>query len=329
MALNLSHPGARELALRLIAFADVVLESFTPGTMARWGLDYEALRAVKPDLIYLSSCQQGQTGPRARYAGYGSLAAALAGFNAVTGWPDRDPPTIYGAYTDFVAPHFATATLLAALDHRRRTGQGQHIDLSQLEASLHFLAPEILEYTVNGRVRGRRGNADDRAAPHNAYPCAGEDRWCVIACESESEWEALCRAMGNPDWCRRPECATLESRKRHEVELDRLIARWTATREPYALMQELQAAGVPAGVVQSCSDLHRDPQLNARGAFVWLEHPEMGRSPYEAWAFRCQASPGRPRPAPCLGEHTEKVLVELLGLSPAEVRRLKEEGVLQ
>ncbi|MBI4241285.1 MAG: CoA transferase [Candidatus Rokubacteria bacterium] len=329
VALNLSFPRARELARQLIARADIVIESFTPGTMARWGLDYESVRAVKPDLIYLSSCQQGQTGPHSRYAGYGSLAAALAGFNAVTGWQDRDPPSIYGAYTDFVAPHFASSALLAALDHRRRTGQGQHIDLSQLEASLHFLAPEILDYTVNGRVARRRGNADDRIAPHGAYPCAGEDRWCAIVCESEAQWQALCRAMGKPDWCRRPQFATAASRKRHEAELDRLIGEWTATQEAYALMDRLQRAGVPAGVVQSCADLHQDSQLKARGAFVWLEHPEMGRSPYEAWAFRCAASPGRLGRAPCLGEHTEEVLTEILGMTTAELRQLKEQGVFQ
>lgn len=329
VALNLSQPKAREIARHLAARADIVIESFTPGTMARWGLDYESLRAVKPDLVYLSSCQQGQTGPHSHYAGYGSLAAALAGFNAVTGWPDRDPPMIYGAYTDFVAPHFASASLLAALDHRRRTGEGQHIDLSQLEAALHFLAPEILDYTVNGRPARRRGNADDRAAPHNAYPCAGEERWCTIACETEAEWQALRRVMGEPGWCRRPEFATAESRKRHEGELDRLISQWTSTQEPFVLMRRLQSAGVPAGVVQSCADLHQDPQLRAREAFVWLEHPAMGRSPYEAWAFRCTASPGRLRPAPCLGEHTEAVLAEILGMTPDEVRSLKADGILQ
>ncbi|MBI4610798.1 MAG: CoA transferase [Candidatus Rokubacteria bacterium] len=329
VALNLSHPQARELARQLIVRADVVIESFTPGTMARWGLDYEALRVTRPDLIYLSSCQQGQTGPHSRYAGYGSLSAALAGFNAVTGWPDRDPPTIYGAYTDFVAPHFASAALLAALDHRQRTGQGQHIDLAQLEAALHFLAPEILDYTVNGRIAGRRGNADDQAAPHNAYPCAGDDRWCAIACQTEAQWQALRRVLGEPDWCRRPEFATLASRQHHAAELDRLIGDWTARQEPGALMDRLQRAGVPAGVIQSCADLHQDPQLTAREAFVWLEHPEVGRSPYEAWAFRFVGKPGALRRAPCLGEHTEEVLTGLLGMPAAEVERLKAEGALR
>ncbi len=172
VALDLARPEARELARRLVARADVVVESFTPGTMARWGLGYDDVRALRPDVVYLSTCQQGQTGPYAQYRGYGSLAAALAGFYAVTGWPDREPPMVYGAYTDFVAHHFATAAVLGALIERDRTGLGQHIDVSQLETGLHFLAPEILDYTVNGRIPARRGNADAQMAPHGVYPCA-------------------------------------------------------------------------------------------------------------------------------------------------------------
>ncbi|MBI4590298.1 MAG: CoA transferase [Candidatus Rokubacteria bacterium] len=329
VALNLSHPKALEIARQLIAQADVVVESFTPGTMARWGLGYPDLRSLKPDIILLSTCQQGQTGPHSHYAGYGSLAAALAGFYALTGWPDREPAMIYGAYTDFVAHHFASAALLAALDHRRRTGEGQHVDLSQFEASLHFLAPAILDYAVNGRVAARRGNRDDGAAPHNAYPCAGPDRWCVIVCEDEADWRSLCRIMGEPEWCRRPEFASQESRRCNAEELDRLIGQWTVAQDPASLARQLQAVGVPGGVVQSCSDLHRDPQLSAWGAFRWLDHPEIGRAPYEAWPFRCSETPGQLRPAPCLGEHTHAVMTELLGMSRSEVDGLIHEGVLR
>ena len=329
VALNLSHPKGLEIARRLIARADVVVESFTPGTMARWGLGYADLKALKPGIILLSTCQQGQTGPHSHYAGYGSLAAALAGFYAVTGWPDREPSMIYGAYTDFVAHHFASAALLAALDHRRRTGEGQHVDLSQFEASLHFLAPAILDFTVNGRVTARRGNADDRAAPHNAYPCAGSDQWCVIACGDDAEWQALCGAMGKPEWCGRPDFAMPEARRGNAEELDRLIGRWTIAQEARALARRLQRLGIPAGVVQSCADLHKDPQLAARGAFQWIEHPEIGRAPYEAWPFRFSRTPGRLRRAPCLGEHTQEVLGELLGMSGPEVHQLIADGVLR
>ena len=220
---------------------------------------------------------------------------------------------------------------LAALDHRRRTREGQHVDLSQFEASLHFLAPAILDYTGNGRVATRRGNADDRAAPHNAYPCAGTDQWCVIACEDEAEWRALCGAMGKPQWCGRSDFATPESRRRNAGELDRLIGRWTIAQEARAraLARRLKPLGIPAGVVQSCADLHRDPQLAVRAAFQWLEHPEIGRAPYEAWPFRFSRTSGRLRRAPCLGEHTHEVLGELLAMSGEQVDRLITEGVLR
>jgi len=323
MALDLAKPEARDLARRLIATADVVVESFSAGTTARWGLDWATLIRDHPRLIYLSSCQQGQTGPHAHYRGYGSLAAALAGFYSVTGWPDREPAMIYGAYTDFVAHHFASAAVLAALDHRRRTGLGQHIDLSQLESSLHFLAPEILEYTVNGRVPRSGGNADAVMAPHGIYPCRATDgeRWCAIVCEDDAQWHALVEAMGKPEWALDPRWRTAAGRKAHEAALDARLAEWTSTESAGALAERLQAAGVPAGVAQSCADLHQDPGLTARRAFAWVEHPEMGRTPYETWAFR-MGEDAAPRRAPLLGEHTREVLTQVLGLSPDEIARL-------
>ena len=328
VCLDLGRPEARDLALRLAARADVVVESFTPGTMARWGLGYEDVRALRPDIVYLSTCQQGQTGPFAQYRGYGSLAAALAGFYAVTGWPDREPPMVYGAYTDFVAHHFATSAVLAALAERERTGLGQHIDVSQLETGLHFLVPEILEYTVNGRIPPRRGNADPQMAPHGVYPCAGGDRWCAIVCETDRDWAALTRVMGSPPWAADPRLATAAGRLASVADVDRRIAEWTATRDPHALMAELQSAGVAAGAVQSCADLQRDPGLAAREALPLVDHPEMGRTRYEAWAFRAVGRPQIVRRAPCLGEHTTEILRDLLGLPHDEIRRLETEGIL-
>jgi crotonobetainyl-CoA:carnitine CoA-transferase CaiB-like acyl-CoA transferase len=328
MALDLARPEARELARRLIATADVVVESFSAGTTARWGLDWATLSRDHPGLIYLSSCQQGQTGPHAHYRGYGSLAAALAGFYSVTGWPDREPAMIYGAYTDFVAHHFASAAVLAALDHRRRTGLGQHVDLSQLEASLHFLAPEILDYTVNGRVARSAGNADPLMAPHAIYPCRSTEgeRWCAIACEDDTQWHALVEAMGKPEWALDRRFARAAGRKAAEAALDARLGEWTATQSAGALAERLQAAGVAAGVAQSCADLHADGGLSARRAFAWVEHPEMGRTPYETWAFRMgdDAAPGR---APLLGEHTHEVLTQTLGLTPDEIARYVAAGV--
>lgn len=330
VALDLARPEAREIARRLIATADVVVESFSAGTTARWGLDWATLSKDRPDLIYLSSCQQGQTGPHAHYRGYGSLAAALAGFYTLTGWPDREPAMIYGAYTDFVAHYFASAAVLAALDHKRRTGQGQHVDLSQLESSLHFLAPEILDYTVNGRVPGSHGNADAVVAPHGVYPCApaGGERWCAIVCETDEEWRALVAYLGAPDWARNPALAEAAGRKAREAELDARLAAFTATQEASALAARLQAVGVPAGVVQSCADLHADPQLASRVAFPLVDHPEMGRTPYETWAFRLGPDQAPPRRAPLLGEHTEEVLRGILGMSREEIARLTAAGIL-
>jgi crotonobetainyl-CoA:carnitine CoA-transferase CaiB-like acyl-CoA transferase len=328
MALDLAKPEARDLARRLIATADVVVESFSAGTTARWGLDWATLSREHPGLIYLSSCQQGQTGPHAHYRGYGSLAAALAGFYSVTGWPDREPAMIYGAYTDFVAHHFASAAVLAALDHRRRTGQGQHIDLSQLESSLHFLAPEILEYTVNGRLARSGGNADPLMAPHAIYPCRAADgeRWCAVACEDDAQWHALVEAMGKPEWALDRRLATAAGRKAQETMLDARLAEWTASQSASALAERLQAAGIAAGVAQSCADLHGDAGLAARRAFAWVEHPEMGRTPYETWAFR-MGEDAAPRRAPLLGEHTHEVLTQVLRLSPDEIARLVAAGV--
>ena len=277
VALDLARPEAREIARRLIATADVVVESFSAGTTARWGLDWATLSKLpaRPHLsVLLPAGTNGAPRPLSRH---GSLAAALAGFYTLTGWPDREPAMIYGAYTDFVAHYFASAAVLAALDHKRRTGQGQHVDLSELELSLHFLAPEILDYTVNGRVPGSHGNAYALVAPHGVYPCApaGGERWCAIVCETDAEWRALVAYLGAPDSAAPSALAEAAGRKAREAELDARLAAFTATqrRKASALAARLQAVGVPAGVVQSCADLHADPQLASRVAFPLVDHP--------------------------------------------------------
>jgi benzylsuccinate CoA-transferase BbsF subunit len=319
VSLDLSQPKGRVLAKRLVARADIVIESFTPRVMKNWGLDYPALAQVRPELIMLSTCQQGQTGPHAQYPGYGNLMAALAGFYDITGWADRPPAPPYGAYTDFIVPRFAAAAVIAALDYRRRTGKGQYIDISQFEAALQFLAPLLLDYTVNGRVMRRQGNADARMAPHGAYRCQGEERWCVIAVATEDEWRALCRAMGDPPWTQDPRFTTLAGRLAHREVLDGLVETWTRRHTPEEVTQRLQAHGVAAGVVAACTDLHRDPQLRQRGFFVELPHREMGTVPYDGLQFTLSQTPGALRwAAPCLGEHNEYVFRELLGLSEEE-----------
>src|SRR5262249_3272035 len=200
LALDLSKPAAQAIVRRLAAWADVVVESFTPRVMRGWGLGWDDLRAVRPGLVMMSTCLQGQTGPHALFPGFGQLMAALSGFYEISGWPDRAPAPPYGAWTDFLVPRLAATALLAAVDHQRRTGEGQYLDVSQLEASLHFLAPALLDYGASGHSATRAGNRSDHAAPHGAYPCAGDDRWLAVSVRGEAEWHAFCGVLRRPEW---------------------------------------------------------------------------------------------------------------------------------
>jgi len=330
LALNLKRPEAYEVAKRLILWADVVVESFTPRVMAGWRLSYQDIVHFKPDVIMLSSCMQGQTGPFADYPGFGSQGAALAGFHYLTGWTDRIPAGPKGAYTDGIAPRYSVAAILAALDYRDRTGLGQHIDLAQVEAGIQFLGAELLDYTANGRIAERRANRSGNTAPHGSFPCQGEDRWITIVVETDDQWTALCRVMGDPAWAADARFRTLLGRLAHEDELETRIAEWTSGKEAFAAVEALQAAGVPAGVVQKASDLFDDPQLAHRQHFRPLDHAEMGTVAYNGPAHELSETPAVLRwAAPLLGEHTEYVLKELLGYSDAEVEALAAQDLLQ
>lgn len=329
LALDLKQPAAVEVAKRLIAWADVYVESFTPGTVEALGIGYEVARALNPGIVMLSTCLMGQSGPAAKMAGYGYHAGAVAGFYEVTGWPDLPPDGPWMAYTDTIAPHFTASTLMAAVDHRRRTGEGRHIDGAQLEMSLHFLAPEILDYQVSGRLATRMGNRDRWASPHGVYPCAGEDQWCAIAVEDSAQWEALLGVLGAPNWLRAGELERSEDRLARQDEIDAWITAWTRERGPQEVMEKLQAAAVPAGVVQRDRDLLVDPQLAHRDFYRILEHREMGAVPYAGHQFRIRGYENGPRsPAPCLGEHSFEVLQDLLGLGEEEIAELVASGGL-
>ncbi len=328
LSLDLSKPEARETAKRLVQWADVVAESYTPKAMRNWGLDYESLRQIKQDLIMVSTCQQGQTGPHALFAGAGNTGGSLAGFYTVTGWPDRGPTYVYGAYTDFVSPRFLAAALVGALDYRRRTGKGQYIDQSQIEAGVQFSAAAVVDYTANGRVFERQGNRSPIHAPHGAYPCTGDDRWCAIAVGSDDEWQGLRRALGDPDWARDPRLDTLAGRKENEEELDRRLGEWTASQTPERVQDLLQDYGVPAGVVATTQDLHEDPQLQHRRHFRTLEHGGIGPVPFDGPSFRLSKTPDTQFTAPCLGEHNDMVLRDILGMTDAEVDALGASGAL-
>ncbi len=330
VTLDLKNTRGAELAKKLVARADVVIENFVPGVMERLGLGYQALREVKQDIIMLSSCNQGQTGRRAAQRGFGSQLTSLSGFTHLTGYGCGQPPVLlYGPYIDFVAVGFGLIAVLAALDFRRRTGKGQHIDLSQYECGVQFVAPAILDFQVNGRLQGAQANRDPRAAPHGAYRCREDDTWCIIAVFTDEEWHALCEAAGHPEWKSDPRFVTLAARKAQEDELDRVIAGWTAALTPQEVMERLQGAGVPAGTVNTIGDLFSCPQLLHRQQWRALEHCELGRYEYEAPPFLLPDTPAElRRPSPCLGEHNDYVFGELLRMRKEEVGHLKAEGVI-
>ncbi|HLZ69046.1 MAG TPA: CoA transferase [Dehalococcoidia bacterium] len=330
LSVNLGVPEGRQLMLRLAGWADVVTESFSPRAMRRWGLDYEALRKVNPDLIMISTCLNGQTGPEADLAGFGTMGAALSGFHELTGWPDRSPAGPFMAYTDYTTPKYVAASILAALDHRRRTGEGQYIDLSQAEASMHFLAPALLDYTVNGRLRSRAGNASPEHAPHGVYPCRGKDRWVAIACGTDEQWQALCSASGHDRWTSDPRFASFALRQQHQGALDAVLAAWTVEHEVREVVLRLQAAGVPAHRVCDSGDALRDPQLRFRRHFVAVTDAELGTVPVESSRLRFSHSDAVvDRLGPRIGEHTDLVLREFLGLNDEAILHLALSGALE
>ena len=327
--LNLKTEAGLELARRLVAWSDVVIENFTPGTMKRLGLDYESLKTIRPDVIMLSTCNHGQTGPHAKHPGFGTQLSSLAGFTNLTGYPGGPPMILYGPYIDFVAVALGLVAVAAALDHRRRTGRGQYIDLSQYESGLQFIAPTLLDARINRRVATRSGNRAAAAAPHGAYPCRGEDRWCALSVWSDEEWERLVAVMGHPAWATVERFRTLRGRKQHEAELDRLIGQWTREHDADLLMERLRAQGLRGGVVRTMPELFTDPQLSHRGIWWPMEHREMGSHHYKAPPFILRKSPAKPtRPAPCLGEHNREVFVGLLGMTEGEFSALSASGVI-
>src|SRR5581483_8142761 len=320
ITLNLKKaPAGTELAKKIAAWADVVIENFSPGTMGRLGLGYEELSKANPGLIMLSSSNLGQSGPHAHHAGFGSQLSSLAGFTHLTGYPGGSPQILYGPYIDYIAVAYGAVAILAALDYRRRTGKGNYIDAAQYETGLQYLAPILLDYKINGRVAERNANRNPHAAPHGAYPCKGDDRWCAISVSNDYEWQALVKAMKNPSWAKK--FATFEARKVNEDELDLLVGEWTRGFEPRELMETLQKAGVKAGVVNRMCDVYEDPQLKQRPQWVELEHPEIGKMHYQRPPFLLtKTPPGPAKRDPLLAEHNEYFYCELLGLSEEEYK---------
>ena len=326
VSLNFQTPKGLDLARRIISTADIFVENLAGGTLTRRGLGYEDVRKIKPDIIYLASCMQGQTGPHATHAASGHKLSALTGYNHIAGWPDREPAWV-GTYTDFVAPRYNILAILGALDYRRRTGKGQFLDISQYEAGVQFMGPALLDYTVNKRVAERMGNKNPYAAPHNAYRCRGEDRWCAIAVFATDEWRSFCNVIGNPALAEDPMFATLLARKENEELLDLIINDWTSTRQAEEVAVLMQGAGVAAGVVENIEDqVSYDPQLRHRRFFWEMEAPEDGKEqPSQDPYYRLSL---RVRQGPTLGESNDYVFKKLLGMSENEIAGLVKEGVI-
>jgi crotonobetainyl-CoA:carnitine CoA-transferase CaiB-like acyl-CoA transferase len=313
LALDLAHAEARAIAHRLVDWADVVIESFTPGTAEKMGIDWNTLSARKPGLVMLSSCMRGQTGPERRYTAFGLQGAALAGFVGVTGWPDRMPSGPWGAYTDFIAPRYSIAALAAALHHRDETGEGQYIDLAQVEAAIHYLEPMLLDYVVNGRIAGLAGHASDRARPNGVFPTAGKERYVAVSVETDAQWQALRGLV--PGLASRDHAGPL--------------ATWLRTQEPFEVAERMRRAGVPAYVVLRAPDLHRDPQLVHRGFFTRLEHPRVGPALYDGPVTLFSETPAVLRNAgPAVGHDTFEVMTRILGYGEDETAELAATGVL-
>lgn len=326
ITLNLKHPEGREIARQLMCRADAVLENFAPRAMKSYGLDYAQVVRDKPDLVMLSTCLNGQSGPHKDYPGFGGQGAALSGFNFLTGQPGREPIGPFGTITDSLAPRFAASALAAALLYHRRTGRGVHLDLSQVEAGVYSVAPWLLEQAVNGKCRSRSGNRTVRAAPHGVFPCLGEDRWIAIACWNDDEWVHLCTIFGLDH--RR--YADVESRLAAQDELEALLSGVTRQREVHDLARQLQYAGIEAVPVADFEDLlTADPQLAFRQHFTPLQRALTGESIYERNGFRLSATAsGFERPSPLLGEHTEDVLSTMLGFDADQIQRLRDIGAL-
>ena len=329
VTLNLATVRGVELAKRLVARADVVTENFTPGVMGRLGLDYESLRAVKPDLVMLSGSPLGQTGPERTATGWGPNTQAFAGLPFMTGYSGGPPVGLGGFYPDFMVGVSMAFSVMAALRHRSRTGEGQHVEIAMAETVASMLPDALLDFGMNGREPERRGNRDPRRAPQGVYPCSGEDKWVAISVGSDEEWRALRSALGDPDWARDPELDSCPARLRRHDELDESIASWTRERTHYEAMHELQAAGVAAAPCLDALELVDDPQLRELGLMVAIDHPEVGPREVAGLPGRFSRLPGyRYGSAPLLGQHNREVLGGLLGLSDEELLRLADEQVV-
>lgn len=329
ITLDFNDPEGVALFKRLVERADIVAESFSPHVIAKYGLDYESLREIKPDLIMISLSGYGQTGPWRDYVAYGMGLEPASGISSITGYPGGPPIRSGISFTDPYSGVAGAGAVLSALVYRRRTGKGQYIDLSEHEAAIPVTGYALMDYVMNGRIAGPNGNRSPWFSPAGCYPCAGEDNWLTLTIRNDAEWEAFCAAAGHTEWAEDERLADVLGRSRHHNELDALIASWSRQQDKTEAMQRLQAAGVIAAAVLNPKEVLLDRHLRERGFFDRVEEPGVGLRPIpkqlgaQFSAFETDSA----RPAPRLGEHNREVLQGLLGLSDEELATLEARGV--
>ena len=341
LTINVRTPRGLELTKRLITVSDVVIENFSSRVMRTWGIGYDVMQQLKPDIIYVSMAGFGHTGRHHHYTTMGPSAQALSGQTFLSGLPDKPPAGWGWSYLDDTGGMYGAMCVLTALHHRNATGQGQHVDLSQMTGGITLTGSAFLDHTVNGRAARREGYPPGNrtawpgtppvhsyrgptVAPHNAYRThgGGHNDWCVIACFCDAEWQTLVDLMGRPGWALATKFGNLSGRLQHQEELDQGIERWTQTLEKYELTEKCQAGGVRAMPVQSAEDrVEHDPQLKARGMYAELDHPLLGRRKVQNVPFKHSKTPAAVhRPAPLIGQHTRQVMQERLGLSLNDIK---------
>ena len=329
VTLELTKDEGRRVFELLVSISDVVIENFRQGSLERLGYTYEELRRHRPDLIYVSMPAFGNTGPWKGYLGYGIGQEQLSGMAHMTGYRGEGPMKSGINHGDPITGSHAAGVLMAALRHRRRTGKGMYIDVSQQESSVALMGPEVLAYQMTGQEPERRGNRSGWYAPANSYRCAGEDRWVTITATNQDQWRSLAQAMDADGLADDPRFATKEARRENHDELDRIISEWTIGLEAYDLTRKLQRLGVPAGPVLRGPDLLQDAHYKDRGTFVTVDHPQVGPKQYPGIPWKMSATPGVVRwPSPTLGQHNREVYGELLGLNGLEIDQLDQTGVI-
>jgi crotonobetainyl-CoA:carnitine CoA-transferase CaiB-like acyl-CoA transferase len=329
VTLNLKKPEGLELAKKLVAKSDIVIENFAAGVMDKMGLGYEALRAVKPDIIMASLSGYGATGPESSYVSYGPPQVALSGMSSLTGYRGGPPLQAGFSYGDPNGGVHGTFAIMCALIHRQKTGEGQYIDLSQREACAMLLPEGLMDFAMNQTQPPRNGNRDPYMAPHGVFRCKGDDRWVSIAVRDDEDWRAMCVVMDKPQLINDVRFATLAARKEHEDALEEIITAWTQERSAEEATEQLQQAGVPSYPSLNGRDMLANPQATARGFFVELPHPEVGVRRHLGIPWKMSRTPCEVRrPAPLLGQDTDYVLEHIIGLSREQVAALREKEVL-